>query len=81
MGKKNPVGIFLAATAILSASSINPNLTNAGGRNSGMGGLREWSTDQAVDAESTLDEDARAAVKKAKEEDVCIPIGEGENCW
>ena len=31
--------------------------------------------------QSKLDEAAKAAKKKAKEEDICIPIGEGENCW
>ena len=44
------------------------------------GGLKEWNTDQGVDEESVLDSDA-AALKKAEQEDICVPIGEGENCW
>ena len=24
---------------------------------------------------------AKKAAKKAKKENICIPIGEGENCW
>ncbi len=77
MVKKSPVSIFVAATAILAASLGEPNVSNAGA----MGGLKEWSTDQEIDEESILDEDAKSAAKKAKEEDICIPIGEGENCW
>jgi hypothetical protein len=45
------------------------------------GGLQEWSTDQAVDEKSIPDADAKALKKKAKAEDICVPIGEGENCW
>ncbi len=78
MGKKSPVAVFLAASTILATSSI-PQLANAGEKK--MGGLKEWTTDQAVDAESTLDEAAKKAAKKAKKNNVCIPIGEGENCW
>ena len=45
------------------------------------GGLKEWTTDQGVDEESVLDSDAAALKKKAEQEDICVPIGEGENCW
>jgi hypothetical protein len=45
------------------------------------GGLKEWSTDQAVDEKSKPDADAAALLKQAEQEDVCVPIGEGENCW
>ena len=31
--------------------------------------------------ESTPDEGTKKATKKAKEKNICIPIGEGENCW
>ncbi len=78
MNPKTPVAIFITATAILASSAIGPKLIDAGEK---KGGLKEWTTDQAIDAESELDEDAKAAAKKAKEEDICIPIGEGENCW
>ena len=79
MGKKSPVAVFLAASAILAASSITSELANAGEKK--MGGLKEWTTDQDIDAESKLDEAVKKAAKKAKKKNVCIPIGEGENCW
>ena len=78
MGKKSPVAIFMAATALLANSALTTNPTRA---EEDMGGLKEWTTDQAIDAKSKLDKEAKAAAKKAKEEDICIPIGEGENCW
>ena len=81
MARKSPVAVFMAATALLAANALNPDLSNAGGKNKGMGGLKEWTTDQDIDAKSKLDAAAKAAAKKAKEEDICIPIGEGENCW
>ena len=43
------------------------------------GGLKEWTTDQAVDEKSKMDADALQ--KKAELEDICVPVGEGENCW
>ncbi len=80
MAKKSPVAIFLAATALLTSNSLQPDLAKAGPQRN-LGGLKEWTTDQDVDAESKLDEDAKKAAKKAKKNNVCIPIGEGENCW
>ena len=47
----------------------------------GSGGWMEWSTDQALDEDSILDADAKNSMKKAQQEDICVPIGEGENCW
>ena len=47
----------------------------------GAGGLKEWNTDQGIDEKSKMDADAKALQKKAEQEDVCVPIGEGENCW
>lgn len=78
MAKRSPVGIFIAATAILAGNTLQTNLSNA---DDGMGGLKEWTTDQAIDEDSVLDEAAKRAKKKAQKEDICIPIGEGENCW
>jgi hypothetical protein len=76
MAKASPVSIFLAASSLLLASSTT-TLTHA----QDAGGLKEWNTDQGVDEKSTLDQDAEALQKKAEEEDICVPIGEGENCW
>ena len=80
MVKKSPVAIFMAATALLAASTVQTDMTLAQDHDD-MGGLKEWTTDQDLTEESTLDEAAKKAAKKAKEEDICIPIGEGENCW
>ena len=77
MAKTSPVSVFLAATSLLLASASTGVVAHA----QSAGGLKEWSTDQAVDEESIPDADAKALKKKAKEEDICVPIGEGENCW
>ena len=78
MAKNTPVAIFMAATASLSVAAIIPEISIAGEK---KGGLKEWTTDQGIKEESTLDENAKKAAEKAKKNDVCIPIGEGENCW
>tara|TARA_B100000965_G_scaffold397338_1_gene413748 strand:- start:5905 stop:6150 length:246 start_codon:yes stop_codon:yes gene_type:complete len=81
MSKKTPVGIFIAAATALAASSISPEASLAETKSKDLGGLREWTTDQDVDEEGKLDKAAQKAAKKAKKADICIPIGEGENCW
>ena len=81
MAKKTTVGIFLAAAAALTTSAVIPDSTLAGDKSKDMGGLKEWTTDQDADEEGKLDEAAKKAAKKAKKANVCIPIGEGENCW
>ncbi len=81
MKNQTPIAIFMAASAILASSTLYSNPSNAGEQKGFFGGLKEWNTDQGVNEEGKLDEAAKAAKKKAQEEDVCIPIGEGENCW
>ena len=81
MPKKTPVGIFLAAAALLSTNAVSPEISMAGEKHKNMGGLKEWTTDQEVDEEGKLDKAAQKAAEKAKKANVCIPIGEGENCW
>jgi hypothetical protein len=49
--------------------------------NQDAGGLKEWNTDMGVDEESVLESNAAALKKKAEQEDICVPIGEGENCF
>ena len=67
--------MFIAATSVLAISSaVNSGETD-------MGGLKEWNTDMDVDADFILDEKAQELADKAQKSDVCIPIGEGENCW
>ena len=77
MAKPSPVSVFLAATSLLVATASSGVVAQA----NSAGGLTEWSTDQAVDEESIPDAAAGALNKKAKEADICVPIGEGENCW
>ena len=74
MTKPSAISVFAAATSLLVASA--PAL-----RAQDAGGLKEWNTDQDVNEESVLDADAAALMKKAEQEDICVPIGEGENCW
>ena len=76
MPNPSAISVFVAATSILVASAAAPNVQARD-----AGGLKEWNTDQGVDEESVLDSDAAALKKKAEQEDICVPIGEGENCW
>ena len=76
MPKPSAISLFVAATSLLLASAGVPAL-----QAQDAGGLKEWNTDQGLDEESVLDVDAAALKKKAEQEDICVPIGEGENCW
>ena len=78
MASKTPVGIFLAAAAALATNAIIPDNSMA---HDNCGGLKEWTTDQKANEDGKLDAAAKKAAKKAKKADICIPIGEGENCW
>ena len=79
MKRSTTLSIFLAGAAALS-STVTPPASLADTEKPG-GGLTEWSSDQDIDAEAVKDADAQRAADKAAEEDICIPIGEGENCW
>ena len=76
MPKPSTISVFVAATSLLVASAGVPAL-----QANDAGGLKEWNTDQDLNEESVLDADAAALKKKAEQEDICVPIGEGENCW
>ena len=76
MPKPSAISLFVAATSLLVASAGVPAV-----QAQDAGGLKEWNTDQGLDEESVLDADASALKKKAEQEDICVPIGEGENCW
>tara|TARA_Y100001970_G_C13859832_1_gene663553 strand:+ start:498 stop:746 length:249 start_codon:yes stop_codon:yes gene_type:complete len=82
MKRRSPVAVFLAASTVLASATtfVENNIAKAGEKND-LGGLKEWTTDQPIEAESNLDEAAKKAAKKAKDDNLCIPIGEGENCW
>ena len=81
MSKNSTVGIFLAAAAALATNAIIPDSSIAKDKSNNLGGLKEWTTDQEADEDGKLDKAAQKAADKAKKADICIPIGEGENCW
>ena len=71
----------MAATTLLAASSLPIDSGYAGDDLSDLGGLKEWTTDMDVSDQPKLDEAAQKAADEAKKSDICIPVGEGENCW
>ena len=79
MYKKSSISLFIAATSALAISTTNNSNLKAG--ESDLGGLKEWNTDMALDADFILDDEAQRLADEAKKNSVCVPIGEGENCW
>ena len=79
MPKKSSISIFIAATSALAISTANANSVKSGEKD--LGGLKEWNTDMALDADFKLDKDAQRIADEAAKSSACIPIGEGENCW
>ena len=79
MNKKNSISLFLAATSALAISAANNSSLKADENN--LGGLKEWNTDMPIEADFVLDEEAQKLADEAAKSSVCIPIGEGENCW
>ena len=79
MNKKSSISLFLAATSALAISTTNNSSLKA--NEGSLGGLKEWNTDMPVDADFILDEEAQKLADEAAKSSVCIPIGEGENCW
>ena len=77
--QKSSIALFLAATSAL-AISYGEN-TNVKAAENDLGGLKEWNTDMPLDADFILDARAQELADEAKESSVCVPIGEGENCW
>ena len=75
MPRKSSIAIFIAATSALAISSP------VSGGEKDLGGLKEWNTDMPVDAEFILDKDAQKIADEAAKSSMCIPVGEGENCW
>ena len=73
MPKKSSISIFIAATSALAISTANTNAVKSGEND--LGGLKEWNTDMALDA------DAQKIADEAAKSSACVPIGEGENCW
>ena len=79
MSKRSSIGIFIAATSALTIAASETNSLKAGEND--LGGLKEWNTDMPVDADFILDADAQRLADEAAKSSMCIPIGEGENCW
>ena len=79
MSKKSSIAIFLAATSALAISTAENTNLKAGEND--LGGLKEWNTDMPIDSDFKLDAEAQKLADKAKNSDICVPIGEGENCW
>ena len=79
MNKKSSISLFIAATSALALTATNNTSLKAGEND--LGGLKEWNTDMSIDADFVLDKDAQKLADEAAKSSVCIPIGEGENCW
>ncbi len=79
MNKKSSISLFIAATSALAISTTTNSSLKA--NESNFGGLKEWNTDMPIDADFILDEEAQKLADEAEKSSVCIPIGEGENCW
>ena len=79
MPKKSSISIFIAATSALAISTTNTNSVKSG--ETDLGGLKEWNTDMPIEADFILDEQAQKLADEAAKASVCVPIGEGENCW
>ena len=79
MKKNTSISLFLAATSLLAITTSDANVVKADENN--IGGLKEWNTDMPLDADFILDKEAQKIADEAAKSSVCIPIGEGENCW
>ena len=79
MQKKSSIALFIAATSALAISSAENTPLKASDND--LGGLKEWNTDMPLNADFKLDARAQELADEAAESSVCIPIGEGENCW
>ena len=76
MPKPSAISVFLAASSLLLATADLPLVQAQDG-----GGLKEWSTDQDVDEDSVMNDEEKVLDQKSKQENICVPIGEGDNCW
>ena len=79
MPKRSSIALFIAATSALAINTADSNNIKAGEND--LGGLKEWNTDMSIDAEFVLDREAQKLADEAAKSSMCIPIGEGENCW
>ena len=73
MPKRSSISIFIAATSALAISTASTNSVKSGEND--LGGLKEWNTDMALDADFKLDENAQKIADEAAKSSTCIPIG------
>ncbi|WP_353292471.1 hypothetical protein [Synechococcus sp. M16CYN] len=68
----------MAATSLLVASASSNTV-----HGQEVSNLEEWSTDQTVNdnQENELDNNNKEKNRLSEHESICVPIGEGENCW
>ena len=88
MNKKTSISLFIAATSAVALTTVGSSgLTaeefegNYDNKVSDLGGLKEWNTDMPIEADFVLDKAAQKIADEAEKASVCVPIGEGENCW
>ena len=79
MPKNSSIALFIAATSAPSIAATE-NISSKASEND-LGGLKEWNTDMPLDADFVLDDEAQKLADEAAASTMCIPIGEGENCW
>jgi len=79
MSNKSSIAIFIAATSALAITTSSSQPLKAG--ESDLGGLKEWNTDMPINSDFVLDKEAQRLADEAAASSMCIPIGEGENCW
>ena len=79
MSNKSSIAIFIAATSALAITTSSSQPLKAGEKD--LGGLKEWNTDMPVNSDFILDKEAQRLADEAAASSMCIPIGEGENCW
>ena len=79
MPKRSSIALFIAATSALAIATTEDISIKAGEND--LGGLKEWNTDMPLEADFVLDAEAQKIADEAAKSSMCIPIGEGENCW
>ena len=79
MNKKTSIALFLATTSAVALTSAGSSGLKA--EESYLGGIKEWNTDMSINADFILDEEAQKLADEAAKSSICVPIGEGENCW
>ena len=79
MSNRSSIAIFIAATSALAITTSSSQPLKAGEND--LGGLKEWNTDMPINSDFILDKEAQRLADEAKASSMCVPIGEGENCW